>query len=217
MYQLLWWWWQFRYFVINSLHIHGVWETICDAVASSCGLNLCSKFLRCSHSSISGMLVWSTPSSPPAPPPIDADETVADPGEVLRGPCPPPSPVQTSHKKDGHQKRPHRFHVSCPPYPATGSDAAKTQTLRVNAPLRFRRFTRFIQQSLNPLIKSIISPVIKPLLTTPRQPSSRTLNLPWQPLLVSNALMFIDFRCVWSGCERLEGLCQVCSGGSQIS
>ena len=29
-------------------------------------------------------------------------------------PPPPRSPVQTSHKKDGLQRRPHRFHVSCP-------------------------------------------------------------------------------------------------------
>ena len=26
----------------------------------------------------------------------------------------PPSPVEISHKKDGRQRRPHRFHVSCP-------------------------------------------------------------------------------------------------------
>ena len=39
-----------------------------------------------------------------------------------RGPCPPPRPVKISHKKDGHQRRPHRFHISRPPsYPATGS------------------------------------------------------------------------------------------------
>ena len=36
----------------------------------------------------------------------------------------PPSPVQISHKKDGRQRWPYRFHVSWPPpYPATGSDA----------------------------------------------------------------------------------------------
>ena len=35
----------------------------------------------------------------------------------------PPSPVEISHKKDGRQRQPHRFHVSCPPYQATGSDA----------------------------------------------------------------------------------------------
>ena len=28
-----------------------------------------------------------------------------------------------SHKKDGRQRQPHRFYVSWPPYPATGSDA----------------------------------------------------------------------------------------------
>ena len=37
-------------------------------------------------------------------------------GGVPRGPC-PPSPVQTSHKKDGRQRWPHRFHVSWPPLP----------------------------------------------------------------------------------------------------
>ena len=35
----------------------------------------------------------------------------------------PPGPVKIGHKKDGHQRRPHRFHVSLPPppYPAAGS------------------------------------------------------------------------------------------------
>ena len=27
----------------------------------------------------------------------------------------PPGPVKISHKKDGCQRRPHRFHISCPP------------------------------------------------------------------------------------------------------
>ena len=43
-------------------------------------------------------------------------DSVADRGGVPRGPC-PPSPVEISHKKDGCQRRPHRFHVSCPPPP----------------------------------------------------------------------------------------------------
>ena len=30
-------------------------------------------------------------------------------------PPPPPGPVKISHEKDGHQRWPHRFHVSCPP------------------------------------------------------------------------------------------------------
>ena len=36
---------------------------------------------------------------------------------------PPPGPVKIGHKKDGHRRRPHRFHVSRPPlpYPAAGS------------------------------------------------------------------------------------------------
>ena len=42
---------------------------------------------------------------------------------VPRGPW-PPSPVEISHKKDGRQRRSHRFHVSWPPHPAAGSDAA---------------------------------------------------------------------------------------------
>ena len=59
------------------------------------------------------------------------DTAVADPGGMPRGPCPPPSPVQISHKKDGRQRRPHRFHVSwLAPYPAAGSDAA--QKLRLS-------------------------------------------------------------------------------------
>ena len=34
----------------------------------------------------------------------------------------PPGPVKIGHKKDGRQRRPHRFHVSRPPpYPAAGS------------------------------------------------------------------------------------------------
>ena len=34
----------------------------------------------------------------------------------------PPGPVKIGHKKDGHQRRPHRFHVSRPPpYPVAGS------------------------------------------------------------------------------------------------
>ena len=54
------------------------------------------------------------------------ESTVADPGGVPRGPWPPPGPVKTSHKKDGHQRRLHRFHVSWPPpYPAAGSDAER--------------------------------------------------------------------------------------------
>ena len=40
-------------------------------------------------------------------------DTVADPGGA-RGPCPSPGPVKISHKKDGCQRRPHRFHVSRP-------------------------------------------------------------------------------------------------------
>ena len=39
---------------------------------------------------------------------------VVDPGGGPRGPW-PPSPVETSHKKDGRQRQPHRFHVSWPP------------------------------------------------------------------------------------------------------
>ena len=34
---------------------------------------------------------------------------------------PPPYPVTISHKKDGCQRRPHKFHISRPPYPATES------------------------------------------------------------------------------------------------
>ena len=34
----------------------------------------------------------------------------------------PPGPVKIGHKKDGRQRRPHRFHVSrSRPYPAAGS------------------------------------------------------------------------------------------------
>ena len=37
----------------------------------------------------------------------------------------PPNPVKISHKKDSRQMRPHRFHVSRPPYPAAGSANVK--------------------------------------------------------------------------------------------
>ena len=41
----------------------------------------------------------------------------------------PPGPVKIGYKKDGHQRRPHRFHVSQPPpYPAAGS---ATDTLTI--------------------------------------------------------------------------------------
>ena len=33
-------------------------------------------------------------------------------GGGCRGGHAPPGPVKTSHKKDGHQRQPHRFHVS---------------------------------------------------------------------------------------------------------
>ena len=42
-------------------------------------------------------------------------KTVADPGGGCRGAMAPPSPVEISHKKDGRQRRSHRFHVSGPP------------------------------------------------------------------------------------------------------
>ena len=53
---------------------------------------------------------------------------VADPGGG-RGGHGPPGPVKIGHKKDGHRRRPHRFHVSRPPpYPAAGSATACTET-----------------------------------------------------------------------------------------
>ena len=44
-----------------------MWETICDALHIPVARNFGSKFLECPHSSISGMLVWSTTHSPPPP------------------------------------------------------------------------------------------------------------------------------------------------------
>ena len=42
-----------------------------------------------------------------------------------RRPCPHPGPVKISHEKDGHRRRPHRFHVSRPlPYLNAGSATA---------------------------------------------------------------------------------------------
>ena len=49
---------------------------------------------------------------------------VADPGGVPRGPWPPPSPVEISHKKMAAKGGPIDFMFLGPPYPATGSDAA---------------------------------------------------------------------------------------------
>ena len=70
-----------------------MWETICDAVASSSGINLCPKFLECphSHSSISGMLVWDFGYDLPRipPPPRENEERV-----VRFEPLPPPREVQ---------------------------------------------------------------------------------------------------------------------------
>ena len=36
---------------------------------------------------------------------------------------PPPSPVEISHKKDGRQRWPYRFHVSWPPPPTRPLDS----------------------------------------------------------------------------------------------
>ena len=51
--------------------------------------------------------------------PLPSESPVAAPGEGTEGPCPPPQPCKISHKKDGYQMRPHRFHVSrpTPPHP----------------------------------------------------------------------------------------------------
>ena len=40
--------------------------------------------------------------------------SVVDPGGA-EGAMAPPGPVKIGHKKDGRQRRPHRFHVSRPP------------------------------------------------------------------------------------------------------
>ena len=45
---------------------------------------------------------------------------VADPGGRADGAMPLPSPVEISNNKDGHQRWPHRFHVSCPPLSLPG-------------------------------------------------------------------------------------------------
>ena len=54
------------------------------------------------------------PPGPAARPGTPPDQAVADPGGA-EGAMAPPSPVEISHKKDGCQRRPHRFHVSWPP------------------------------------------------------------------------------------------------------
>ena len=70
-------------------------------------------------------------------------ESVADPEEGARGQC-PPSPVQTSHLKDGRQRRTHRFHVSCPPSATRPLDAMLSRVtwdppLALTIQERFRR------------------------------------------------------------------------------
>ena len=52
----------------------------------------------------------------PSPKSIEQSDqqSVADPGGG-RGGHGPPGPVKIGHKKDGHQRRLHRFHVSRPP------------------------------------------------------------------------------------------------------
>ena len=58
---------------------------------------------------------------------------VADPGGA-REPC-PPGPVKISHKKDGHRRRLHRFHVSRPlPYPVAGSATVANNRKYYNLP-----------------------------------------------------------------------------------
>ena len=53
---------------------------------------------------------------------ICVKHAVANPGGGAEGVMAPPGPVKIGHKKDGRQRRPHRFHVSRPPpYPAAGS------------------------------------------------------------------------------------------------
>ena len=54
--------------------------------------------------------------------------TVADPGGRRGGHLAPPGPVKIGHKKDGHRRRPHRFHVSCPPLPGRWIRYCRTWT-----------------------------------------------------------------------------------------
>ena len=65
-----------------------------------------------------------------------------------RGGHAPPDPVKIGHKKDGHRRRPHRFHVSRPPspYPAAGSAT-------VFSPMVL--FTRNVKISNVPLTKTV--------------------------------------------------------------
>ena len=68
---------------------------------------------------------------------------------VPRGPW-PPSPVQISHKKDGRQRQPHRFHVSWPPpHPAAGSDAGPCLHTRLTLRAELRYFGPYNSSSHN--------------------------------------------------------------------
>ena len=50
----------------------------------------------------------------------------------------PFGPVKINHKKDGHQRRPHRFHVSWPPSHLTAGSA--TENVAILASKVFENF-----------------------------------------------------------------------------
>ena len=75
------------------------------------------------------------------------DCTVADPEGVPRGPCPPPSPVQTSHKKDGRQRWPHRFHVSWPPLPGRWIRCCQTSFVMIWSTCRISNITQSLEHA----------------------------------------------------------------------
>ena len=61
-------------------------------------------------------MTWSFGVDHLPPPELNRMNAVADPGGA-EGAMAPPGPVKISHKKDGRQRRSHRFHVSWPPLP----------------------------------------------------------------------------------------------------
>ena len=50
---------------------------------------------------------------------------------------PPPGPVKIGHRKDGYQRRPHRFHVSRPSFPAARSAIEGFRNITLSRFVRF--------------------------------------------------------------------------------
>ena len=90
---------------------------------------------------------------------------VADPGRG-RGAMPPPGPVKISLKKDGHQRRPHRFHVSRhthPSHPVTGSATSSTGVGARRYGCSFTAFCLDIPDSVSGVLLEFWLPLDRPV------------------------------------------------------